>query len=379
METVQPKPIGFSSDKAQQVLDKHNIDVLIAATPVNVFYTTGMPTLHVAPNPILYVLANQFPTLSLVRRDGKEYAVTWMVYQSTKKWTWVDEVTGTVSPQQTMEAVCNKIAEWGLSDKTIGLESLMPRYQYDFIRQRFPQAIIVDADRAFLDMRLTKTAEEIDRIKKSTRIAEKAIQSVIDAAKEGITDNELLQIARRTIIDEGAEGWDHLTMGLGASDPEAPGLGYTVKRGEINRIDIGVVSKGYISDISREFVVGDLPEGAQEHMDNLIKVQEFLEQNIKPGVNTVQLYKEAKNFGKSLVKRGMVFVTVHSLGLECEEVHLFSPMRSLDIAFEEGMVLDFEVWQSYRNFNLVGIEDCYVIRASGVERISSLDKQIFVR
>jgi len=228
-------------------------------------------------------------------------------------------------------------------------------------------------------MRLTKTEEEIKRIKRSTQIAEKAIMNVIDASKEGITDNELLQIARRTIVDEGAEGWDHLTMGLGTSDPEAPGMGYTVNQGEINRIDIGAVYKGYISDISREFVVGEPPEGAKEHMDLTIKVQEYLEENIKPGVNTAQLNKDVKKFAKSLKGRGMVFVTVHSIGLECEEAHIFSPMRTLDIEFEEGMVLDLEVWKSFKDFHLVGIEDCYRVTNSGVERISSLDKNIYIR
>jgi len=379
METAQPRPVGFSREKAKKVLEKHDIDVLVASTPVNVFYTSGMPTLHVAPNPILYVLANQFPTLSMVRRDGEECAFAWIVYQSTDKWTWIEDITPTISPQQAMEEVCNKITAWGMSDKRIGLESLMPRYQSDCIRERFPEATIVDGDRAFLDMRLVKTEEELARIKKSTEIAEKAIMNVIDAAKDGITDNELLQVARRTIVDEGAEGWDHLTMGLGASDPEAPGLGYTVKRGEIKRIDIGAVYKGYISDISRQFVVGEPPEGAGEHMDKLMKIQEYLEENIKPGVNTVQLNNDVKKFCKSLIKVGMVAITGHSIGLECEEAHLFSPMRTLDIEFEEGMVLDIEVWKSFKEFNLVGVEDCYRITGSGVERLSTLDKHIFIR
>ena len=45
----------------------------IATTPVNVFYTSGLPTTHVAPNPILYVLSNQFPNITLIRRDGEEH------------------------------------------------------------------------------------------------------------------------------------------------------------------------------------------------------------------------------------------------------------------------------------------------------------------
>ena len=69
------KPIGYSKFRAQEVLNKYDIDLLVASTPVNVFYTTGLPVTHVAPNPILFVLSNQYPNLSLIRRDGEESAI----------------------------------------------------------------------------------------------------------------------------------------------------------------------------------------------------------------------------------------------------------------------------------------------------------------
>jgi Xaa-Pro aminopeptidase len=126
-------------------------------------------------------------------------------------------------------------------------------------------------------------------------------------------------------------------------------------------------------------VVGEPPAGAREHMDMMIKAQEYLEARVKPGVQIKELYKEVKTFAKSLSRVGMIYTTAHSIGLECEEVHLFSPMRTLDAVFEEGMVLDIEVWKTFKEFNLVGIEDCYRVTSSGVERLSSLDKGIYVR
>ena len=65
--------------------------------------------------------------------------------------------------------------------------------------------------------------------------------------------------------------------------------------------------------------------------------------------------------------------------MECEEVHIFSPMRSIGTPFEENMVLDIEVWQNFKNAGLVGIEDCYRITKSGCKRLSSLDKDIFIK
>nr|MDO8111619.1 Xaa-Pro peptidase family protein [Candidatus Sigynarchaeota archaeon] len=371
-------PIGYSKEKAKKVLAKHGIDVLVASTPVNVFYTTGIPTLHVAPNPILYVLYNQFPTLSLVRNDGEESLIAWILYQSTSKFSWVKDVNGIASSKGAMENVSSKIEQWGLGTTTIGVESLMPRYQYEFLKNRFPKAKLVDADQAFLDMRITKSPEEINRIKASTRISETAISMMIESLKEGMTDNDLLQVAKRAIVDQGAEGWDHITLGIGASDPEAPGQGTVVKQGDICRFDVGTVHKGYVSDISRGAVLGSLPPGAKDTMDFMIRVQDFCVDNIKPGINAKEFNAKAKDFVKSQ-KKGSAYVTGHSIGLEVEEAHFFSPMKVLDIPFEENMVLDIEVWQPFKGAGLLGVEDCYVITKKGCDRISSLNKDIHVK
>jgi len=373
------EPIGFNKERTRNVLEEHDIDVLIASTPVNVFYLTGLPTLHVAPNPILYVLYNQYPSLSLVRRDGEESLIMWITYRSVDKFSWVSDIHGIGSPKGAMVSVSDKIEEWGLSNSKIGYESLMPSYQSEYLRNKFPNATFVNGDQAFLDMRLIKSEEEVKRIKKSTQISEKAILNMIEASYEGITDVELLQIARKTIVDEGAEGWDHLTMNLGPSDPEAPGVGTTLKAGDLNRFDIGTIWNGYVSDVSRELVIGRIPDGAEEIMNNLIKIQEFCEQNIYPGLNIKELYSDASKFSKSLIKRGRAFVTGHSIGLECEETHLFSPIKKLDRPFEENMVFDIEIWQNFKNQGLMGIEDCYRIKSNGCERLSSLEKKIYVK
>ncbi len=373
------EPIGYSKKRASEILNKHDIDLLIASTPVNVFYTTGIPTLHVAPNPILYGLYNQYPYFSMVRRDGELSLFIWMVYASVKQFSWVTDYEGIISPKMALKSLEEKINKFELADKTIGLETFMPRYQSEYLKAKFPSANFVDADQAFLEMRLVKSEEEVVRIKKSTRISEKAIMSMINAYEEGISDIELLKIARRTIIDEGAEGWDHLTMNIGASDPEAPGIGVVAKPGDVARFDIGTVWKGYVSDVSREAVIGEPSEKVIQVMDNIIKVQEYCIDNIKPGVDPNDIYDGAKNLFKSLSKRGRMIITAHGIGLECEENHFFGFTQDFETLFEENMVLDIEAWQSVTNQGLVGVEDCYRVTSSGLERLSSLDKGIFIK
>ncbi|MBD3195656.1 MAG: M24 family metallopeptidase [Candidatus Lokiarchaeota archaeon] len=370
------EPIGYRKEKAKKSLEKYNLDLLIASSPVNVFYTTGLPTTHVAPNPILYVLKNQYPFLSMIKEDGDESAIIWSLYDSVEEFSWIDpsEVLRAGSVEASIKLLTKKIKELGLEKATIGVESLMPRYQSEALRKNFPEANIIDSDEAFLDMRLIKTEEEIRRIKKSTEVAEKAIQACIDATELEVLDTELLKIARRTIVEEGAWGWDHLTMNIGPSDPEAPGLGIPVTPNDIVRFDFGAVWEGYISDVSRGVVVGEEPSKAKKALDYMIQVQEYCVENIKPGVMPKELANDAQIFLKDLTRRGFYLITGHHIGLECEEAHMFGPLSSMDIPFETNMVLDIEVWLNVRGQGLVGVEDCYRVTETGCERLSSLDK-----
>ena len=375
------EPIGYSKKIAQKVLDRYDIDLLVASSPVNVFYATGLPVTHVAPNPILYVLSNQYPNLAMIRRNGEESAIVWSLYDSVEEYSWIpqSDVYRVGTLEAAVKILLKNVEQWELGNKTIGLESYMPRYQSEALQKRFPGAKFVDADDAFIDMRLIKTEEEVRRIQKSTEVAEKAIEVCIKATELDIKDTDLLQIARRAIVDEGAWGWDHLTMNIGSSDPEAPGLGTPVTPNDIVRFDFGAVWEGYISDVSRGVVIGEVPKKAQEAMDYMIQVQEFCANNIKPGLNAKAFREEAQAYLKSLTKRGFYLITAHSIGLECEETHLFGPTGAKDIPFEKNMVLDLEVWLNVRGQGLVGVEDCYRVTNSGTERLSNLDKEIVIK
>jgi Xaa-Pro aminopeptidase len=372
------KPIGYNKKRAIELLEKFKVDALIATTPVNVFYTTGIPTLHVAPNPILYVLYNQYPSFSIVKNDGEVFLLIWALYDSVEKFSWVKNYERVGSPHAGLKLLKENLEQFELKNKKIGIETLMPRYQSEFLQKEFPNASFVDGDDVFLEMRLIKSEEEIKRIKKSTQIAEKAIFNCIKSVEKGISDNELLQIARRTIVNEGAEGWDHLTMNIGNSDPEAPGVGTIVEPGDMIRFDFGAVWKGYVSDVSREAVVGQAPEKGAKAMENMIKVQEYCLDNLKPGADPKELYNGAFKYYKQL-GRGFCSIIGHSIGLETEESHIFGGGRTYNGLIKENMVLDVEAWQNVRGQGLVGIEDCYRITSNGCERLSSLEKEIYIR
>ncbi|MHA1111484.1 MAG: M24 family metallopeptidase [Promethearchaeota archaeon] len=379
----QQKPIGFQQKRCKKIMEDLDLDLLIASTPENVFYTSGLPTTVNAPNPILYVLKNQYPYFVLINREGEEFLIHWDMYRSANFFSWIPDCKGITSPKEALRAIFRQIKAWGVREGKIGLESLLPRYAADFIYGKCLDATIdaKSGDKAFAEMRLIKTEEEVKRIKKSTEVAEKAIMACIDASKEGITDSKLLQIARKTMVNASQDvwGWDHLTMNVGHSDPEAPGQGIKMKMGDLSRFDFGAVYKGYVSDVSRQMVLGEVPNGVGEAYDRMLKMQNFALDNIKAGVIANDLNKESAEYYKTMAPKGMHFVIAHTIGLETEEMHMFGPNQSQNRPFEENMVLDVEVWEHVENWGLVGVEDCYRVTKAGVERLSSLDREIFIR
>ena len=369
------KPIGFNRDRAEEIMNACDLDLLIATTPVNVYYLSGLPTSHVAPNPILFALSNQYPNVAMIRREGDVTLFNWALFRSVDAFCWVADHQGTFSQESLKSALWSKIEQWGLARKRIGVESWAPKYILDHLAQKNPDSEIVVADQALLDMRLIKSDEEISLIERATEITEKAIMACVEAAREGMTDNDFLRLARKTMVEEGADGWDHLTLSIGSSDPEAPGIGTVAKKGDIIRLDFGAVYKGYVSDVNRHVVLGPVPDEAAELIERLIQFQEYYEQHIKPGVGIKQVNEGAMAFYKTIRPEGSTWSVGHSIGLECEEQHLFGTMGVVDRPFEKNMVFEIEAWEPFSN-TLIGVEDCYVVTESDCRKITTLDKHM---
>jgi len=373
------QPIGFDKKKFSTVMEKKGIDFLIASSPENVFYTSGLPVRHAEHNPILFSLSNLVPSLVIIRKDGEESVIAWAIFDPAL--TWVKDVRGIFNKPESIENLTTLIQEAGLQQPTIAVESAMPLYQYEALKASFPQATFEKADDILLELRLIKTSEEIDRIKKSTHIAEKTILAMFDELKVGISDLDLLTVAKTTMIREGASGWDHVTMSLGASDPEAPGTGIKMKNNEMTRFDIGAIYKGYFSDVSRHAVLGQIPTSVQKIIGEIVDVQKTCINAIKPGVRTMDILNLATETFQKTGEEIPLFPTCHSVGLRCEEVHLFDPLASSERTFEAGMVFDLEFWAPFEPYNnrLIGMEDTYLVKKSGCDRLSTLDQTLLVK
>ncbi|MHA1377313.1 MAG: M24 family metallopeptidase [Candidatus Helarchaeota archaeon] len=372
------KNFSYDKNKTAELMKKYDLDVLVLSTPENVFYTSGMPVRQAAKNPILFVLANQYPTIVVIDREGEENLILWDLYQTR---SWIKNVKGASSVKRAVKNMTKIVKKSAGDAAKIGVESRMPLYQFIALKKAFPEAQIEPekADQLLLDLRLIKSNEEIRRITESTRISEKTIEALINNTKPGVKDLDLITIARRTMIDEGADGVDHLTMSINASDPEHPGIGITLKDGDITRYDMGAIYQGYGSDVSRHAFIGKPPKEVQDLVRAVVAVQNACEKTIKPGISTKEIYQVAQNTWKEIDRTDPLILTAHSVGIQIEEFHFFDPttQKATKRNFEKNMTLDLEAWALIPKLGLVGNEDTYQVTSSGCKRLTTLPMKVF--
>ncbi len=116
-----------------------------------------------------------------------------------------------------------------------------------------PQTDLVEA------MRIVKTEEELALLRRSTQLNEKVFQSVFNTIEPGMTEREIALALDLTMREMGAEGPSFETIvafGTNAARPHAVPTDRELKAGELVLIDMGLVYKGYCSDMTRTFVAG---------------------------------------------------------------------------------------------------------------------------
>lgn len=218
-------------------------------------------------------------------------------------------------------------------------------------------------------MNLIKTPEEIKIMAEGGKILATVLGQIEKMAKPGITTLELDRAAEALILKHGAKpafkGYEGFPYSLCTSVNDVVVHGfpsnYILKDGDIVGLDLGVLHKGYNTDMAVTVAVGDISFEAKR----LLKVTEkSLRLGIKKaraGVttgdvgNTIQRYIEDQGFG---VVRNLCG---HGIGKEVHEdpqVPNYG-QRHKGVELKEGMVICIEPMVTMGDYNLKKAQDGY--------------------
>jgi len=304
------------------------------------------------------------------------------------------------------------LRDYGFSSvKKIGLEmDVLPISLYLRYRQTFPECEWVDVSGAIQRLRMIKTPYEVEQTRKAARILHKGYLQIREIIQEGMTeleiDGHLALIARR----EGhmgilrMRGWNqemtyaHVLSGeSGATvsflDSPHGGSGNTpamaqgasfrrIRRNEPVGIDYGVGVNGYLADQFRTLVIGELPVELRRAHDCSFEIHDLFVREMKEGASSSDLYrlalKKAEDAGLSEHfmghGEGKVRFVGHGLGLEIDEYPVLAPLFNQRL--EPGMIIALEPKFVFPGKGVVGLEDDYLVTATGAERLTLTDQTI---
>ncbi|WP_127129450.1 Xaa-Pro peptidase family protein [Georgenia sp. SYP-B2076] len=235
-----------------------------------------------------------------------------------------------------------------------------------------------DGQQVMLDAREIKSADEVALLTTAAAMVDGVYQTLTEALKPGIRENELVAIANKQLYDMGSDDVEAINAVSGERcNPHPHNFSdRLIRPGDQAFFDIIQSYMGYRTCYYRTFVVG---RATQSQRDAYTKAREWIDASIamiRPGVTTDQVarvWPKAEEFGfdSEMAAFGLQFG--HGLGLGLHERPIISRLVSLEnpIEIKEGMVFALETYcPASDGFSAARIEEEIVVTKDGPKVIT---------
>lgn len=230
----------------------------------------------------------------------------------------------------------------------------------------FGASELVDAGALLHGIRLHKTADEVECIRRAQRINELAMLDVEALLGPGVRQSELTGRFLRRVLELGADGWALDPIWQVVPDGAEPAvatvhgqLGFPLastdrilRRGDVVWVDTGVPYLGYASDFGRTWVVGPgtPPPALRDAHRRWRDIVQAVRAEIRPGADGATLVAVARHAAGGRTPWPPHFYLAHGIGLDSAEAPLIGtdrgPAADAAVVLEPGMVvvLEPETW-----------------------------------
>lgn len=298
------------------------------------------------------------------------------------------------------------IAEYGFSQPTsLGLElDVVPANLYFQYQKIFEKAEMVDVSTDIRLIRAIKSDYEIGCIEKAARGSDQVSGKVTELLQPGKTELELageLESYARSLGHQGivrmrlwgAEMfYGHLlsgadgavpsylaspTGGKGPSKLTGQGAGFRkIGKNEPVLVDYVFALDGYLSDHTRIFCYGSLPDELVAGHEAMLEIQEQVKTQARPGVASGEIYDlmiglaEEQGYGQWFMGVGekRIRFTGHGIGLELDEFPFLAKGQKLEL--EKNMVIALEPKLVIPGKGVVGIENTHLVTERGLQPLT---------
>lgn len=241
-----------------------------------------------------------------------------------------------------------------------------------------PGCQLLDGSDVLRQLRMVKSAQEIEHLRTAVTLAEIGIGALAAAIAPGQTRDALAEVwtsavqaeARKRDIRTLSGLWEYVSVG---ANPWS--RGGVVEKGSLIKVDVGCLIKGYTSDTGRTFVCGTPTAVQSQLFDALSQAFDAGLSQIRPDVEMRAVHAAATT---AMAKAGFPgFSRGHfghglGAGLGSEEWPFFSATSS--VVLEPGMVVAFETPWYIDGIGGMIIENQLLITADGHEVMNSLPR-----
>ncbi|MFP4532891.1 MAG: M24 family metallopeptidase [Desulfobacterales bacterium] len=379
-------------EKLQAHLQQEGIDGALIVQNTDLFYFSG--TIQQGQ---LYIPAEGEPVL-MVRKDiaraRTESALPNIIQFSRSK------------------ELLDILTQYGISvPGTLGMElDVLPTNQYFSFSRLLENTRIVDISGTIRMARAVKSDYEVGLIRRAAGFSDKLAAAVPAILKEGMSEIELAGRIEAEARKMGHQGivrmrmfggelfYGHVMAGATAAAPSylsspTGGEGVTpaiaqgsslrpISRNEPVLVDLVFATDGYISDHTRIFSIGGLPEDLKAAHHAMLEVQAAVKSAAVPGAAAGALYDpaletaEAHGLGDYLMGVGdqRIRFVGHGVGLELDEFPFLAKGQKLKL--EAGMVIALEPKCIFPGKGVVGIENTHVVTENGLEQLGEFEEDI---
>jgi len=384
-----------------RLMEEQNLDAVIATTPEHVLYAAGFYSLgqwhrlavqafavvqRNADAPIAVVLPMADADLALELPEevhlfpyGHFYYTAPDVAALSKRDRRLMELAHGKTAQTPLEALTAAIDSLGLTRARLGIDTgrLWPTH-LDVLQEALPAAHIEDAYGLLQRVRMVKTPQEIENLRRAVFATEEAFLATTRAFREGITEREIARIYEQTLIDHGAQPiLTVIGFGEHSAHPNAQPGALRLHRDMLVRYDIGCRYQGYFADIARIAVFGTPPPKVRSYYQALWEGEEAALRIVRPGTTADDLFRVAvertRAAGIPHYERSHVG---HGIGIEVYDPPLLAP--GVHTALEPGMVINVETPYYELGFCGLQVEDTVVVTNDGFEYLTTTSRDLYV-
>jgi Xaa-Pro aminopeptidase len=306
-------------------------------------YFTDMPATNGYPNTVIFPADDEMTVVCQgpFKGDGRPPADTWRGVK--RLLTTPSYESAHFTQYYDPELAAKALAPFAKG--TIGLVGIyqMSFAMGDFIMKKFPAAKYVDASELVDRVKVIKSAEELELVRRAAIMQDGAMQAAFAAIKPGMRDTEVAAVAVHYSQDHGSENGIYLCastpLGIAAKFGQRHVQNRTIKKGDTLALLVEDSGPGAMfTELGRTCVLGKVPQAMKDELEFVKESRKLTLDMLKPGTPCKDIWEAFNGFMR---KNGRP-----------EEARLYCHGQGYDLV-ERPLIRNDEPWTIQKDMNIV--------------------------